>query len=91
MQTIKDDFIDNLETVSVDLEQVIKALNVFMEFCTTDGNLECCKNSIEKATQAIIFAERANKFYSILYTAEQTLCKDVVELEEVITKGIEPL
>ncbi len=91
MKTINENYVRKLEDLSCDIEQVIKVINIFMEFCTTEGFLDGCSSGQEKAVTAIVFTERANMFRSILYTAEQTLCKDMAELDEVIEKGIQNL
>ena len=90
MNIIDENSIEKLETMSCDIEQVIKVLNVFMEFCTNEGSIfEDGDNVQEAAFSALIFAKRVDKFRSILYTAEKTLCNDMAALDEVIAKGIQ--
>ncbi|MBQ9953122.1 MAG: hypothetical protein IJO92_02175 [Clostridia bacterium] len=62
-----------LHTIALNIEQTLRLLTCFEDFCDFEGSLENCKTDEEKQIKAIVFAERITQYESLIFASKELL------------------
>lgn len=75
--------VQELDILSINIEQVINLLNCFNEFCDYEGNLDNCNSKEQQFLKATAFTQRIKRYESLVFASIELLKKTNMDISTI--------